>query len=462
MKVTGYAISCIYGDFRMARYERDVVVEDFKWSGTVESNSDFVNALRDARASIGIKGKGRVSIVHEHDLHTHTHFEIPRMDRRDLEKYLQRKVDQQTEGENELSWCYHEAKHGDGTESVLLHILPKKIVDTIFVACTSMGLTPKRFVPLTEIISNYLPKLGIDEQEMVLVVALFSNRAEIVVGMGDGEALFVRELSFGTSSKFHERLALDINRTVRYAQQQTGKTISQAWIIGDRPNDILTSLGDTPKIEIHLDEKSNDPIFWMNEAAHLPNSLSANFASALVQRNITRESIRRTGVWLTLLLLISAATLTASFNKKTTVAAATVGALTSENHHLGSQIDELDLMISMADQKRDRLANLQSNSFNMPGIFLLHLSKLTPTPLVLHDVEVISERTGWKVSIKGSSAHQFDSIHDALAEFEQALSTKPWNMNVTKSWRIEWYRQLKSGLLREGKTAPFEIVGLLQ
>ena len=462
MKVTGYAISCLYGDFRMARFERDKLVEDFKWSGTVESNSDFVNALRDARASIRIKKNGRVSIVHEHDLHVHTHFEIPRMSRRDLEKYLQRKVDQQPKSKGELTWCYHEAKHSDGTEGVLLHMLPKKIVDTIIVTCTAMGLTPKRFVPLTEIISNYLPSLGIDEKELVLVVALFNKRAEIVVGLGDGEALFVRELNFGANGKFHERLALDINRTVRYTQQQTGKTINQAWVIGDRPDDLLTSLGDIPKVKIHLDEKSNNPFFWMVEAAHLPNILSANFVSALVQRNITRESLRRTGVWLTLFLILSAATLTVSFNKKTTVAKAAINALISENSDLGSQIEELDQMISMTDQKLDRLVNLQSNSLNMPGIFLLHLSRLTPMPLVLHDVEIVSESGGWKVSIRGESEHQSNRISDSLAEFESALSSKPWNMQVTKSWKIEWYQQLKQGRLQDGKSTPFEISGLLQ
>jgi len=462
MKATGHAISWIYGEFRIARFVRGKLVEQFAPDYLVESPTDFVRALREAKKHISLKGKGNISIVHEHDLHVHSFMKVPAMRKRDLEKYLQRKVDQEKATEGEVAWCYHEAKHKEGGDGILLHMLPKRIVDTTMVTCTAMGLVPTRYVPLTEIVSAHIPTLNYAVHDVILIVALFSGRTEIIVGSGDGEVFFVRELGFGTQGKLEERLGLDINRTARYTRQQTGKAIDEVIIIGPRPDGILDSLTDVVDIAIRLDETSDDPYFWAQQAAHLPARLSANFISALAQRNITKESIKRAGVWLTLSLLITASIVTIKTAHTKSQRSDSLRESTRTNAQLDSELDDLQRKISLSQKKVDRLQAMRSNSMNMPSIFLLHLSTLAPASVVLENVEVKVDDARWIVSIQGMANGDVAEATRALETFESELMSSPWHMTIDESWRKSWLDQFRSGTLIDHQSTRFNIAGVLR
>lgn len=462
MKATGHAISWIYGEFKIARFVRGKLVEQFAPDYLVETPTDFVRALREAKKHISLKGKGNVSIVHEHDLHVHSFMNIPAMRKRDLEKYLQRKVDQEKSSESEIAWCYHEAKHKEGDDGILLHMLPKRIVDTTTATCIAMGLVPNKYVPLTEIVSAYLPTLGYENNDVILVVALFSERTEIVVGSGEGEVFFVRELGFGTHSGLEERLGLDISRTARYTKQQTGKIIHEVIIIGSRPENILESLGDVANIDIRLDETSNDPNFWIHQTALLPARLSANFISALAQRNITKESAKHAGVWLTfsLLAITSIVTTTSAHTKSQRT-----DKLLESNRidaQLDSELSELRERVSLSQEKIDRLQAMRSNSMNMPSIFLLHLSSLTPESVVLKNVTIKNMSSTWAVSIQGMTHDDVADVPRILESFEVSLKSSPWNMTIDESWRKSWMDQFRTGSLIQQQSTFFNIAGVLR
>ena len=123
-----YAISWLYGEFRIARFFREELVAQWESPTLVESQNDLVRALDAASEHFDLSIRGDVTVVHEHDLHTHDYLEVPSMKRRDLEKYLQRRVDQDKSFDEEAAWCYHTVSHQGGKEGVLLHLLPKRIV----------------------------------------------------------------------------------------------------------------------------------------------------------------------------------------------------------------------------------------------------------------------------------------------------------------------------------------------
>ena len=148
---------------------------DAQWESEelVNNQAGLIRALDKACSQIDLTVKGDVTVVHEHDLHTHDYLEVPTMKRRDLEKFLQRKVEQNKSFEEDSAWCYHTVQHQGGKEGVLLHQLPKNIVDSTVAACTAAGLAPKNYVPLTEIVSDYLPTQDIEKSQLVLVLACF-------------------------------------------------------------------------------------------------------------------------------------------------------------------------------------------------------------------------------------------------------------------------------------------------
>ena len=286
MARANYAISWLYGEFRIARFVRGELDAQWESEELVNTQAGLIRALDKACSQIDLTVKGDVTVVHEHDLHTHDYLEVPTMKRRDLEKFLQRKVEQNKSFEEDSAWCYHTVQHQGGKEGVLLHQLPKNIVDSTVAACTAAGLAPKNYVPLTEIVSDYLPTQDIEKSQLVLVLACFEQRVEIILALGDGEALFVRELNYGATEEMVERLITDVNRTVKYTRQQLGRGVDIAWIMGHPEWQVVEGLREGVEVPVHFDAEAADPNFWSLWATRLSGKLSANFISVFAQKEM--------------------------------------------------------------------------------------------------------------------------------------------------------------------------------
>ena len=84
MARANYAISWLYGEFRIARFVRGEL--DAQWASDelVNSQAGLIRALDQACNHMDLTVKGDVTVVHEHDLHTHDYLEVPTMKKRDF------------------------------------------------------------------------------------------------------------------------------------------------------------------------------------------------------------------------------------------------------------------------------------------------------------------------------------------------------------------------------------------
>ena len=76
MSATRYGISWLYGEFRIARYHRDRIEAQWESPELVETHADLIRALDTAAEHMDMKARGDVTIVHEHDLHTHDYLQV--------------------------------------------------------------------------------------------------------------------------------------------------------------------------------------------------------------------------------------------------------------------------------------------------------------------------------------------------------------------------------------------------
>jgi hypothetical protein len=97
----------------------------------VEDLADFNVALVQASASLGMQTGGDIAITYGSDEHAHVFLDLPPMPQRDLEQYPQRRVDQEKSFADLAVWSYRQVKHDDGSIGVLLHLMPKNILDAV-------------------------------------------------------------------------------------------------------------------------------------------------------------------------------------------------------------------------------------------------------------------------------------------------------------------------------------------
>lgn len=462
MRLNSYAISWLYGEFRIARFHHGKLVEQWEAPALVESGRDLIDALETASQHMEFDHGGELTVVHEHDLHRHEFLQIPTMGKRDLEKYLLRRVLENKSFDADAEWCYHEAKHRDGSEGVLLHLLPKSLVELTASSCVAMGLNPKRYVPLTEIISAYVPEREGDNDRLLLIVAGFSERTEIIVTLADGEVLLVRELSYGLGSGQNDRLVTDVNRTIRYSQQQVARSVDECWAMGEFSDSARADLERQVEVPVTFHEESRSHWFWAERGAQLKGRLSANFISVFGQQTMTGDKVKRLGALATIVVIAMAIGLTILVSGIVAHNRDQIDHVVSMNTGLRTEIETLDAAIRVATVRSKQLASLRANRFNLPSVFLLHLSDLTPSAVTLTNAVVDQSGQGWEVSIEGVVRGDLRTGVRDLDLFESSLAAPPWQLEVSESWKVSWLDQFEVGYSATDADVGFRIKGYLQ
>ncbi len=463
MQNTDYGIEWAYGEFRIAKFNsKNECVE--AWFAPYEVNdlSDLSRAMYDASKNIDISRGGTLAIAYEDDKHTHEFLEVPDLPKRDLEKYLLRRIEKDKPFEGEAASCYHPVLRNSDNKGVLLHLMPKSIVDAVIRICEEYYLTPKRLVPLTEIMSEHVPKLNANASDILLVVALFNRRAQLLVSHGNGEILFVRELVYSWQHDKTERLVIEINRTIGYIKQRIGPRLENVWIMGEYAPEIIEEFKTRLNAPVELDSSAIDMTFWTQEVANLPQRLSSNFIPVLARRSITRKSVMRTAV-LGVSSLVTVAVL-ATVIIEMIIAKHGINNYTVQQEiaRVNQEINQLSNNLEKIEIERQRLNHLSTDAFNLPAVFLSHLGNMVPDGITLTQVNIDRSHEYWEIIIAGTSELRLNELPVILTQLENQLVTSPWNASITQPWQKTWMKQLRSGGATSQAGLGFEIKGHLK
>eukprot|EP00903_Cladosiphon_okamuranus_P004380 g4378.t1 len=357
-----YGIEWAYGEFRIARLKSGEVVESWKSPTPVTDLASLNDAMYEAAYHVDISRGGSVAIAYEDDLHTHEFLEVPPLSHKDMNKFLVRRVELDKPFKDEAAWRHHPVAKGTNVDGVILHLMPKYIVNAVMRICEEFYLMPKLLVPLTEIMSEYVPKLGIAPEEAVLMIALFDDRTQMLISSGCGEILFVRELSYPWSPESSMRLTTDINRTIGYSKQRIEGDLNKAWIIGENAEAATQDLMGRVDTELTYDEVAAEAEFWMTQVAALPQGLSSNFIPALARSSITGKTLLRTAVMMSGLTILAATLFCGSIeyilfksNLDANALAQTVSALEDDLERAQTEVEFMKLESAKLDVLNDKL-----------------------------------------------------------------------------------------------------------
>ncbi|MEO0614829.1 MAG: hypothetical protein AAFY69_01705 [Pseudomonadota bacterium] len=453
-----FAIEWAYGDFHIARLKGGEVEASWKSPTPVTDLSELQAAMTAAAGVVELGRGGSVAIAYEDDLHTHEFLELPSMSRRDRIRFLQRYVDNNKPFDSRAAWRAHPVKRNK-INGALLHLMPHSIIDALMRVCSDFYLVPKLMVPLTEIMSRFVPMLESEQDGAHLLIALFDSRTQMLIANEAGEILFVRELSYPWTAETHGRLVVDINRTIGYAKQRIGGGINQAWVLGTEAEAVCQSLAGRIDASVRFDKRSVEREFWMRQVAVLPLSLHSNFIPRLARRSITGKTMVRAGLLMTGVVIAATLGVVGAVEGAIWRDRTDVVELMQRIEERREQIEVLENDVARMDAEARKLDILNLDAFNLPGLFLSQLSDIVPEGLVVTEVRIGKAERGWDLAIRGHSTVSLGDIAPLLSSLEARLSGPPWNGNIVRSWEAAWMQQLEQGMAAGRGDVGFEIEG---
>lgn len=456
-----FAIEWAYGEFHIARLRGNEIAASWKSPTPVNDLSDLQQAMSAAAGVVDLGRGGSVAIAYEDDLHTHEFLELPSMSRRDRTRFLQRYVDNNKPFKGRAAWRAHPVRRNK-VNGVLLHLMPHGIIDALMRVCSDFYLVPKLLVPLTEIMSRFVPTLETETDGALLLVALFDNRTQMLIANEEGEILFVRELSYPWTAEAHGRLVVDINRTIGYAKQRIGGAINEAWVLGDEAKAVSQSLTDRIDATIGFDARTAEPDFWMRQVAALPLSLHSNFIPRLARSSITGKTMARAGMLMTAVFVVATLAVVGAVETAIWSDRTDVQMLMQRIEQRREDIAALERDVARMDAEARKLDILNLDAFNLPGLFLSRLADLVPEGLVVTEVEIAKANVGWSLAIRGHSTVSLGDIAPLLSALENNLTAPPWNGAIAQSWESAWMQQLEQGMAAGDGHVGFEIKGAFQ
>lgn len=455
-------ISWTYTELHVVTIRNGQLEKSWTSSYPITNLEDFSDALFEVCNELDLKRGGRVSIAYESDVHTHEFLELPNMKKKDMQKYLQRRISSEKPFDEDAAWCYHEARHDKNTEGVLLHLMPKNIVDAMIRICDEFFFVAKRLVPLTEIYTSHISCLKLDDKEKLLLIALFDNRVQMVVASGSGEILFVRELAFSWDDDEGKRLLTDVDRTLRYAKQRTGGGVTRVIIMGDQSVQAKEILQNTINIPIVMDESSADCFFWAKKVSDLPITRENNFIPKLARSAITKRTGMRVSVMSVACLLLMTLSFSGWVEYKLSIENEPQEKIVSDIDGLQQQLSQLQDKLSAAKNNRKQLDKLVVTGLDLPVIFFNYLGNLTPKDMQLNSAEIFRETKIWRFHLTGKSSLEFTRIPELLTRWESGLSAEPWNATIDLGWKQTWLSQLHAGAAANDTETAFELGGVLR
>ncbi|MEM9056448.1 MAG: hypothetical protein AAGD86_03165 [Pseudomonadota bacterium] len=458
-----YGIEWAYGEFRIARLKGGRVVESWKSPTPVTGLASLSQAMQEACHHIDITRGGSVAIAYEDDLHTHDFLELPPMSAKDLRKYIARHVDNDKPFEEPASFRHHAVSRGENrNDGVLLHLMPRYIVEAVIRICEDFYLTPKLLVPLTEIMSEYVRGKQRSDDDSLLLIALFDDRTQMVIASARGDILFVRELSYPWNVGNEQRLTMDINRTIGYARQRIGTRIGGAWLIGELATAARSSLETNIETSVGQDAETAAPEFWMTEVAALPLRLESNFIPTLARSSFSYRTFMRTAIGMCVALWLGALGFFATVEYNIATRLRDRQSVLEDIERMEALLSRKNAEIEAMQNQKNTLDLLNVDAFNFPALFLSHLGNLVPDGLVLREAAVKRSESGWDIALLGESSLSLPEVAPRLMALQDNLVDDPWHATITTSWEDAWMQQLDNGSAVSDGSVGFEIRGRFQ
>lgn len=445
-KKTILGISLIHGRFHALAMVKGEVTHSWVCPHPVSTPEEFRAALKEAVQVTTFPGR-RISVLMETDQTVHHYYLVPPMKRADLTLYLDRMAEEEKGCEGPVMWRSRTAAAGRGRTGVLMDVWPKSAVDDLVEVCEGMNLTLVQMFPLSAVFVDQVRTLGVEPEDVILLVSIVAGKILFVVATGDGKPIFDRFLSAGSGDQPDvERIVREIIRSILFANQQLGVQVGQVWVLGEQDGISAEQLQSRMKVPVFFSPIVPDAAYWIWTGMMLPLNHASNFITAEVRRAPLRKMLLKTAM----ALMVGMAGLSVSTTGLVEALVAreqgvTVGFREQVRQHQVRKQEWQQRYTRVASQRKWAQTILTDGTAPVAEWFVQDVARVLPGAVILTRVNVQRDGDGWAVELEGSGPMDSDAYVEVLMQLEEALASGPFQVRITNSWRKRWREQLQQG-----------------
>ena len=424
-------ISWLNGRFHAASLAGETVTASWSCPHPVGQGSEFAGALAEAIQQTRFNGNQAMVIIDHRSLLFHVQ-DTPPGEGKMVDQLLEQLVGRSKFFEEKAAWGRLALPQAKGRSRYLLSLLPDSLIQELIATFTAQRIELLGVFPIATVLGDQLRLLAAQETEVILLAADLGDAIHLLLGQGGGQVLFSRTVAIAGQQP-SESAAQEINRTLHYAQQQFGATVTKLFVYGSSAFATLKEVPIRPGLAIARSPLAEDPFYFARQVSLLSPKLRLNFIPAAALKK--KSSRQLTAAFVVLLATIAVVT--------TVVTELKVRARERSLQYKARQSSaEFEIpnqaIVLQNDTNRGRSLPSASGSTNDPAVpvlFSRYVASILPDTLTLSrlDVQRASSTNGWQVHIEGTAVDSSAPFVDRVGGFEGRLSGAPFQLRIQDS-----------------------------
>lgn len=482
---TTLGVSWLNGHFQAVAVVRGEVTGTYGSMLPVEDYHSLAEQIQKAAKHTGFEGSS-VSLVFAHPRMIQQVVEVPPIKDAALKAFIQRQVNQFKTFDEPAAWATQPAAFTKTKQGLLVHVFPKALIEQIQQVLEKANLRLRNVTPVSALLEDLLTRLDLDDDQPVLIAAETAQLVSMMLARPGGQVFLARSV-VGGWTQGASRIAIDLKRTILFANQQCGIRVNALWLVGGATPEQLAELVSETQLPVSTTPFEFGPTFWATEAARWnpergPNLITREEQAAPKRRTLFKITAFAVGV-LAIISLVSSFFLRRMAGAE---AEANRKLVAIETEAKGRHTALLRLHAEVQRQ-RDTVGVLRDDRLApVPAWFLGYLSEICPPELAFTETRVHREDNVWKFNLTGRLQPTTNSaaaiaFGNAVTTLTNQLAAGPFHARLTRATAtivpvepapqapapgqnpsLAWMRRHLNRGQRQGPTPTFSVEGIMQ
>src|SRR6266436_2845058 len=179
--LTTLSVSWLNNQFKAVAVHRGETAGSWERTGETDGPGNFGALIGEAVRETGYEGQ-TVSLLLAHPRLVQQLVDFPPVKRAMVSKLVQRQAQQQKFFAGEAAWAFQPCASLKGSQGVLLHLLPRLLLNQFIQGCKANVLHLISVQPPSAVMQRQLLQLPLQKEEVALLAAETSGSTSVVVG----------------------------------------------------------------------------------------------------------------------------------------------------------------------------------------------------------------------------------------------------------------------------------------
>jgi hypothetical protein len=435
--LTTLSIGWLNNRLKAIAVHRGVIEGTWEAADEVRSPGNFGELIKEAAEKTGYRGQ-TVSLILGHPRLAQQLVDLPPVKRGAMRKILQRQAQQQRIFAGEAAWACQSCLPSKMIQQAVLHLFPKAMLDQLVAGCHANGLRLTLVTPASSVLHQQLVRLPLEKGEVGLLAAKTGATTTLVIGRNDGQILLARTLP-ATWNDGADRLAVDLNRTILFVNQQYGLSVKGLWLFGEDAQEQCRDIQRLMQVPVQLSPVECGPLYWETQALRLRPGHSPNFISAEMRIEPQKRAVARIVGAATALFVAASAGVSVYCHRQSEQETRNIEILQRQAMQYVDRLQKLTYRNAELDRK-EKVIGVVTGGRTAPVVewVLGYLSEACPDDLVITNLHLKEDLDSWKLQLAGTRQGSEDegatrSFSNSVVVLATRLSTGPLHMAIDGS-----------------------------